>query len=176
MYKKHKVMLFMFSIVVAAVFALLDLHINSIASDVISVVSISSALYLAAYAGIQASVHLKEKLKEPDSILKHRTQRVVLNSYIKTALVLNVITIVFVCVNSVVADRVMQFEAQSGSCVIKQFMEYISKQPVQKETVPSIWLWVKRVLNLMSTALFVANLIQMCFIGKFVTNRILFDE
>ena len=99
-----------------------------------------------------------------------------MNSYIKTALVLNVITIVFVCVNSMVADRVMQFEAQSGNCVIKQFVEYISNQPVQKEKVPSIWLWLKSTLNFVSTSLFVANLIQMCFIGKFVTNRILFDE
>ena len=100
MYKKHRAMLFCFSVLVGIVCCLLELRITAIASDVISVVSISSALYLAAYAGIQASTELRERLKEPDGIQKHRTQRFVLNSYFKAALVLNVVTIVSVCASS----------------------------------------------------------------------------
>lgn len=176
MYRKHRVMLFWFSVLAGMVCCLLELRITAIASDVISVVSISSALYLAAYAGIQASTELREKLKEPDSILRHRTQRFVLNSYFKAALVLNVVTIVSVCASSMVADRIAQFEAQSGNCVVKRLVELFSNQPVQKQEISSVWSWAEFLLNFSSTSLFVANLIQMCFIGKFVVNRIPFDK
>ena len=37
-------------------------------------------------------------------------------------------------------------------------------------------LWAELLLNFSSISLFVANLIQMCFIGKFVVNRIPFDR
>ena len=176
MYKKHRAMLFCFSIFAGMVCCLLELRITAIASDVISVVSISSALYLAAYAGIQASTELREKLKELDGILQHRTQRFVLNSYFKIALVLNVATIVSVCASSMVADRIAQFEVQSGCCVVKQLMEHFFNLPVQKQEISSVWSCVELLLNFSSTSLFVANLIQMCFIGKFMANRILFDK
>ena len=176
MYKRHRAMLFWFSVLAGVVCCLLELRITAIASDVISVVSISSALYLAAYAGIQASTELRERLKEPDDILKHRTQRFVLNSYFKVALVLNVVTIVSVCASSMVADRIAQFEIQSSNCVVQQLIEHFSRQPVQKRELPSAWSWAEFLLNFSSTSLFVANLIQMCFIGKFVVNRIPFDK
>lgn len=176
MYKKHRAILFWFSFLAGVVCCLLELRITAIASDVISVVSISSALYLAAYAGIQASTELRERLKEPDDILRHRTQRFVLNSYFKVALVLNVVTIVSVCASSMVADRIAQFEVQSGYCVIKRLVDYFSNQPVQKQEMSSAWAWAEFLLNFSSTSLFAANLIQMCFIGKFVVNRIPFDR
>lgn len=176
MYRKHKATLIWLSVLAGVVCCLLELHITAIASDVISVVSISSALYLAAYAGIQASTELRGRLKEPDNIQKHRTQRFVLNSYFKVALVLNVVTIVSVCASSMVADRIAQFESQSGNCVVKQLIEHFSKQPVQEQEMSSVWLWAELLLNFSSISLFVANLIQMCFIGKFVVNRIPFDK
>lgn len=91
-------------------------------------------------------------------------------------LVLNVVTIVSVCASSMIADRIAQFEAQSGHCVVKQLIEHFSKKPIQKQEMSSAWLWAEFLLNFSSTSLFVANLIQMCFIGKFVVNRIPFDK
>lgn len=176
MYKKHRIVLFLFSVLAGVVCCLFELRITAIASDVISVVSISSALYLAAYAGIQASTDLRERLKEPDSILQHRTQRFVLNSYFKVALVLNVATIISVCVNSMVVDRIVQFEVQSRNCMVEQLADLFLNKPVQKQELSTAWLWAKLLLNFSSTSLFIANIIQMCFIGKFVVNRIAFDK
>lgn len=60
--------------------------------------------------------------------------------------------------------------------MVKQLIEHFLKQPVQKQEMSSAWLWAEFLLNFSSTSLFVANLIQMCFIGKFVVNRIPFDK
>ena len=176
MYRNHKFMLFGISILAGLVCCLLKLRITTVSSDVISVVSISSALYLAAYAGIQSSTELKERLKAQDSILHDRTQRFVLNSYFKVALILNVMTIVFVCASGMVAERIAQFDAQTGNCLVNQFIEYFSNQAVSGKEIPCAWLWAELLLNFSSISLFVANLIQMCFIGKFVVNRIPFDR
>lgn len=176
MYKKHRTILFVFSILSGMICCLLGLRIVSIASDVISVVSISSALYLAAYAGIQASTELREKLKEPDEILRHRTQRYVLNSYFKVALILNVVTIISVCASSMVADRIVQIEPQLSSHFIKCLVEHFKNNNTRPHSLPLVWHWADIILNFSSITLFVANLIQMTFIGKFVVNRIPFDK
>ena len=176
MYKKHQIILASLSILIGVFCCLLRFRITAISSDVISVVSISSALYLAAFAGIQASSNLREKLKEPDTIIPHRTQRFVLNCYFKVALVLNVVTIISVSASNMVADRIAQLDLLTNASLIQYILDYALKRPVQPKERLSAWVWADFILNFSSTSLFVANLIQMCFIGKFVVNRIPFDK
>lgn len=176
MYKKHIVILISLSFLTGLICYLLELRVGSIASDVISVVSISSALYLAAYAGIQASNELKERLKQPDKILKHRTQRFVLNQYFKVALLLNVVTIISVCAYSLVTDRIAEFKPRFDCSIVNQYGECFSNTHAQTQKVPSVWTCAGLLLNFMSLSLFTANLIQMSFIGIFVVNRIPFDK
>lgn len=175
MYKRDRIILSLASIIIGSICCLLKLRIISIASDIISVVSISSALYLAAYAGIQASTNLREKLKEIDPKLPHRTQRYVLNSYFKVALILNIVTIVSVCVIMMISDRIAQYTA-STDCLLWSIVSQLNNNTELLTETPMAWIAAQEVFNFMSAALFVANLIQMCFIGAFIVNRIAFDQ
>lgn len=176
MYKKHKITLGVLSVAVGLICSFIGLRVVCISSDIVSVVSISSALYLATYAGIQASTMLRDKLMELDTVHKHRTQRAVLNSYIQVALVLNIVTIIIVCANSMVSDKIAQYDIPSElkllNCILPSMQCKFNFSP----SVPTVWLITERILNFSATALFVANLVQMYWIGLFVVNRISFDK
>ena len=176
MYPKHRIILILISILVGLSSTLLKLQIVSISSDVISVVSISSALYLAAYAGIQASTKLRDNLKKMDPVFTHRTERYVINSYFKVALVLNLITIILICASRMVYDRIFNYKFESGTYVVDFLLNLLTKKHSQVYSIPNIWSIVDFLLNFCSTSLFTANLIQMSFIGEFVVNRIAFDK
>lgn len=176
MYKKHKIALGVLSVAVGLICSCIGLRVVSISSDIISVVSISSALYLATYAGIQASTTLRDKLMELDAVHKHRTQRAVLNSYIRVALILNIVTIIFVCANSMVNDKIAQYDISSGLKLLNCILLSIQCSFAFSPSVPTVWLIAEKVLNFSATALFVANLVQMYWIGLFVINRISFDK
>ncbi len=174
MYKKHKIALVIISCLSGGLVCLLGLHIVSIASEIINVVAISSALYLAAYAGIQASPVLRENLKKTDIVNKDRSQRYILNSYIKAALLFNILTIIFGCSSMLVADKIAQ--SSSSISVIEEFQTWLSGDVAVGKPYLRPWEIVYNILNFLSTALFTANLVQMSHIGKFMANRILFDE
>lgn len=175
MYKKHRWLLLILSLAIGIGSILLCFDFSSISSDVISVVSISSALYLAAYAGIQASPELRKKLKEVDTVRKDKSQIYILNSYIKTALVLNVLAIIIACISQLVDGRI----AHNYNCV---HMNLCLHDLAEKSCLCSssnctdLWKITKAVTSFLGVSIFSANLIQMCFIGKFVINRIAFDK
>lgn len=175
MYKRDRIILLLVSIIIGGICCLLKLRILAIASDIISVVSISSALYLAAYAGIQASTNLREKLKGIDTKLTDRTQRYVLNSYIKVALILNIVTIISVCASVMISDRIAQYAALTD-CLLWRIVSQLSSNAELLVEMPLAWIAAQEIFNFMSAALFAANLIQMSFIGVFIVNRIAFDQ
>lgn len=174
MYPSHKMILVFLSAAIGVIACLLGFRIEVLSSDVISVISFSSALYLAAYAGIQASPALKKKLNEVDPVLTHRKQLYVINCYIKVALVLNIFTIVVICINTLVLDRMTLIPGSSSqlSCVLKLLDHNVSDNyPANR-----IWDNIQRFINQIAFISFTANIIQMCFIGKFIVNRIPFDK
>lgn len=177
MYTKHQVILILFSIIAGVICCVLEFNLVIITSDIVSVVSISSALYLAAYAGIQASPELRKRLKVTDDILKNKSQLTIINNYIKVALVLNIVTIISVCTNSLISDRIVRLGIESGCYTIRQLVECCMDAVSLKQDIISItWLSSGVLFNSLSASLFTANLVQMSFIGKFVVNRIGFDK
>ena len=177
MYKVHKRIIWGLSILVGILSWILQFRYAAIASDVISVISIAAALYLATYAGIQASPKIRQALNELDGVRKDKKQLFVLNTYIKTALILNLITIVLSCLMLLVTDRIESISATETG-VIPKIAEIAGqgKDNGMNTAENEIWTMASRIVGCVGMALFTANLVQMWFVGRFVVNRLAFDK
>ena len=177
MYKVHKRIIWSVSILVGILSWVFQFRYVAIASDVISVISIAAALYLATYAGIQASPKIRQALNERDGVRKDKKQLFVLNSYIKTALVLNLFTIVLSCLMLLAKDRTESICATEAG-IIQMITQSVlqTKGNAINTTEYKLWTIVSRVISCGGMALFTANLVQMWFVGRFVVNRLAFDK
>lgn len=177
MYKVHKRIIWGLSILVGILSWILQFRYAAIASDVISVISIAAALYLATYAGIQASPKIRQELNELDGVRKDKKQLFVLNTYIKTALILNLVTIVLSCLMLLATDRIESICA-TDTGIIQKIAQIALQTKVNGVNTAEykIWTMASRVIGCVGMALFTANLVQMWFVGRFVVNRLAFDK
>lgn len=153
MYKLHKIIQIFVFIFISLLSFFIKIDYSSIASDSIEVVSIALAVYLAAYAGLQGDSNLAKSLRtKEDKKVKTKTQLGVFNSYIKTALLIGLSTIV-ISFTIIVIDKYFSLDTTI--------------------TIKTDWYYV---LSSISFALFALNLVLICLIGRFIINRISWDK
>lgn len=176
MYSEHKWTILFISFVTGILTVVFELQYSEIASDVISVISIASAIYLAAYAGIQASPKLLQELKKPDKKKKGKSQLFVINAYIKCALGLGLITIAVSSLSILLAAH----DSQIGWSIIQRFWDYINETIVTKEFRFPSWEALRSsfvlFVSIVGMMLFSANLSFMWVIGLFIVNRMAFNK
>lgn len=167
MYRKHKVLLMAVFIVVVAISYFFKFQYSYIASDAINAIAITSAIYLAAYAGIQASPSLRNALKASDGVRKDKSQLYVINTYIKTALMLGVITIVVSCIVILISER------------INEMSILIAEQQRMESNIlrfSPAWNHVTSIISLLGMGLFFIDLTLVWIIGVFIANRIAYNK
>lgn len=176
MYEKHKKRISLICLFTGIVSYIAQFQYSVIASDVISVISIASAVYLAAYAGIQASPKLLEELKKPDPVKKDKSQLFVINTYIKNALGLGLITIAVSCLAMLVASRDTQIEWDVFGIVLEHIGLMVSQKRVILPSLMGICNAVHVLISFAGIVLFAANLSFMWIIGLFVVNRMAYSK
>lgn len=127
-----------------------QLDFSVLASDAINIMAVASAVYFAAYAGVQSSEKLAKRLKAPDKYLPHKDQQYVFNSYVKCALINGFITIVLSSLILLVGNLNSEENAML-------FMLY-------------------RLLSAISIGFMATNFFSMWKIGVFLVNRVGFNR
>jgi hypothetical protein len=173
MYKKDIIGRILLFIIVSCVSFFFKLNYLSIASYAINIVSIASAVYLAAYAGIQASPKLKETLKLPDGLIKNKTQRMIFNSYAKNALIIGFLTMIFSIVVILYDDKL---GLQQTYLNIQQVSDPNVRYVQQIANTCGVVTMVEYIISSIAMGLFSINFMAMFNIGKFVINRLSFDR
>lgn len=176
MYEKHKKRISLICLFTGIVSYIAQFQYSVIASDVISVISIASAVYLAAYAGIQASPRLLQELKKPDPVRKDKSQLFVINAYIKNALGLGLITIVVSCLAMLVASRDTQIEWDVFRIILEHIGLMITQKRVVLPSIAGICNVMHVFISFVGMVLFAANLAFMWVIGLFVVNRMAYQK
>lgn len=166
MYPKHKAMLRAWFFLIAVGSFILKLEYAVIASDAINVIAVASAVYFAVYAGIQGSDKMQEVLKQTDHIRKDETQLGVINSYLKAALVIGVLTILFSILFRVLDERF--FTATTQSLTTGGIL-------ITNETSKLCQI-VERLLSALGMGMLSISFATMWMIGKFMVNRIAFNK
>ena len=126
----------------------------AIASEVISIVSIASAVYFAAYAGIQRNEKFAEKLKRAVDPKNGKSELYTINAYLKTALGVGIVSII--C-----------------SIVMILFREQVSWYDMFQKNLKA---HIYYVLSACSLGLFVMNIPLMIRIVQFIVVRIAYGE
>jgi len=104
MYVKDKWLISILWLVTSGLAFTFELDFSVLASDAINIMAIASAVYFAAYAGVQSSEKLAERLKAQDKYLPRKDQQYVFNTYVKCALLNGFTTIVLSSLVLLVAD------------------------------------------------------------------------
>lgn len=173
MYKGHKFflkVLFAFSAVAAY---LLNFRYAVIASDVIGVVSIASAVYLAVYTGIQSSSKLREALTVRDKEIACKTELGVINTYIKCALVVSTISIIVSLLVLLLDDR---FFSGAGERDLCEVISKLFKQMNELAEPSSIMEILERIISALGIGMLSVSFATMWMVGRFMVNRIPYDS
>ena len=110
MYKEHKVIVIIFSVIVIALELILKLDYYEIADHSISVMSIALGIYIAALTGLLGSKSMSALKNTPDLRVPGKDKLGVLLSYFKQAMFCGLMTIILSYV-SIFANSEKWFEA-----------------------------------------------------------------
>ena len=106
MYKKHKIVIAVTSIMVFIVSYLFKCDYKALASDSITIISISLAIYMTSFSGLISSDLAKEMKNKSDGQMPWKSELGVLKGYIFSAVVAAIISIAVACIILVVNDRI----------------------------------------------------------------------
>lgn len=97
MYKKHRTVIVMLFILISVVGYLCGIKYELIASEVITIISIALAVYIASFSQLASSQLAKEMKVTSDKIIPGKSQLGVIAQYLKAALVFGLLSIVIRC-------------------------------------------------------------------------------
>jgi len=173
MYKEHAGLLKILFVVSVTIAYLLNFRYSVIASDVISIMSITSAVYLAVYAGIQSSDQLKEALRVRDRKIPTKTELGVINTYIKHALIVSTIAIVLSILVLLLDDRF--FNAANKSSVYERISQWLKSETKDAEKISTMKMF-ERIISSVGLGILSVNFAAMWMVGGFMVNRIFYDR
>lgn len=150
MYKYSVVITAIVFAVVSIISYILSLDHQYIASAVIDIMAIASAIYLAIYPLLQSSDELRKRLMAPDKILKRKSQMGVINTYLKVGLIMGIVSIGLGCTTLLIV----------GS---------------YKESIKELPMWY-RIYSSICIGQFAMNFPLLWYVGKFMVNRVAFNR
>ncbi|MBP3427695.1 MAG: hypothetical protein J6M47_05490 [Clostridia bacterium] len=154
MYKSDRAVIVGLFLCTLSVALWLEIDYIAIASEVISIVSIASAVYFAAYAGIQSNEKFAEKLKRVVDPKNGKSELYTINAYLKTALGVGIVSIICSIVMILLREQVSWYDMFQ-----KNFRAHIY-----------------HVLSACSLGLFAINIPLMIRIVQFIVVRIAYGE
>lgn len=98
MYKKHRRLIVVIFIVVSMIGYLCEINYDLIASEVITIVSIALAVYIASFSQLASSQLANQMKNTSDKKIPGKSQLGVIAQYLKAALVFGLSSIVISCV------------------------------------------------------------------------------
>ena len=104
MYKKHKIQIWVFSLIVGILSGILNLQYHIIASDVTSFISIAIAVYMAALA-LPLSKEVSDYMKRADKEIKHKTCMGVLCEYLQKGIMIGFSGIIVGCITTLLENK-----------------------------------------------------------------------
>lgn len=150
MYICHKRILILSSITVGIISYLLNIPFEKIASDSITVVSIAIAVYMTAITLLIGN-KIVESMGRPDDFIKTKTKLGVLVTYLKSAVLVGILSILDCCFLKI----------------------YIVKDPNQLEDCFKIFNEIYKIVSAIGLALFITTLLFMLLIFRFIATTIL---
>lgn len=153
MYKAHKRILLVQIIATTAVAYYFDVPFNRVTSDSIAVVSIGIAVYLTAITLLIGS-KIADSMREIDHIIQTKTKLGVLIAYIRCAVLIGIASIL-------------------DNCFL---IVYKFEEPEELEQVAKSWVNLYRMVSAIGVALFIATLIFMYLIFRFISVSIMNKE
>ena len=150
MYKKHVIITLIIMITTSVICFVFSLDCQFISGVVIDITAIASAVYLAIYPLLQGSDNLVQKLSKQDKTLPKKSQMGVLNTYLKTGLIMGIISIVWGCLNLL---------------ILGSYPDIATTQ-----------LFLYRFYSAISIGQFSGNFPLLWFIGEFMVFRVAFNK
>lgn len=154
MYKKSKVEMLVVFVVFTGISYILEINYTAIASEAINILAIASAIYLAAYAGVQSNPELSEKLKIADKYMRSKSELYIFNTYIKTALIFGFVTIA-------ISVYILLLSNKLGI----DKLQYSSPIPL-----------LFRISSSIAIGVFAINFVSMWKIGELIVKRIAYGK